>query len=198
MEGPSPTPSADRGGADLLWIPLGAGQHVVRVSGRLFEAATARWQRRPASALHHSALVLHLPEGSTAIEMAPTPDRDGARRGVVATGPVGLRWLGRTRVFRYEVRCWPGGDIPDAPLAATVDHLDLDDDHLRRIVELAPSMPTPVWGRDELGAGEMWNSNSVISWLLASSGVDLDAIGPPAGGRAPGWEAGRVVAARTG
>jgi hypothetical protein len=34
----------------------------------------------------------------------------------------------------------------------------------------------PVWGRDELGAGEMWNSNSLISWLIARSGLDVEAI----------------------
>ena len=34
----------------------------------------------------------------------------------------------------------------------------------------------------------MWNSNSVIAWLLASSGLPMDEIGPPAGGRAPGWK----------
>jgi hypothetical protein len=29
------------GAVDLYWIPLGAGAHVVRVSGKLFEAASA-------------------------------------------------------------------------------------------------------------------------------------------------------------
>jgi hypothetical protein len=42
----------------------------------------------------------------------------------------------------------------------------------------------------------MWNSNSVIAWLLARSGLPTDAIRPPAGGRAPGWQAGLVVAGR--
>jgi hypothetical protein len=42
----------------------------------------------------------------------------------------------------------------------------------------------------------MWNSNSVISWLLARSGLPTDVIRPPAGGRAPGWHAGLVVARR--
>jgi hypothetical protein len=56
------------------------------------------------------------------------------------------------------------------------------------------SVPLPVWGRDELGTGEMWNSNSVIAWLLARSGVETEAIRPPAGGRAPGWDAGLLVA----
>ena len=42
------------------------------------------------------------------------------------------------------------------------------------------------WGRDELHAGEMWNSNSLIAWLLARSGHHPDAIEMPARGRAPG------------
>jgi hypothetical protein len=58
------------------------------------------------------------------------------------------------------------------------------------------SLPSPVWGRDELKTGEMWNSNSVIAWVLAQSGLPTDAIRPPAGGRAPGWQAGLVTARR--
>ena len=65
-----------------------------------------------------------------------------------------------------------------------------------RIFDLVAEVPTPVWGRDELGAGEMWNSNSVTSWLLSSAGIDLRQIRPPPGGRAPGWDAGLVVADR--
>jgi len=56
--------------------------------------------------------------------------------------------------------------------------------------------PVPVWGRDELDAGEMWNSNSLISWLLVRAGIRVDAIRPPQDGRAPGWEAGIAVARR--
>ena len=58
-------------------------------------------------------------------------------------------------------------------------------------------MPTPVWGRDDLGAGEMWNSNSVIAWVIARSGIDAESIKPPDGGRAPGWRAGVLVAHRS-
>jgi hypothetical protein len=43
----------------------------------------------------------------------------------------------------------------------------------------------------------MWNSNSVVSWVLVRSGVPLDAVHPPPGGRAPGWRAGIVTAERT-
>jgi hypothetical protein len=42
----------------------------------------------------------------------------------------------------------------------------------------------------------MWNSNSVIAWVLATAGVDVDAVRPPDGGRAPGWDAGVAVARR--
>jgi len=65
-----------------------------------------------------------------------------------------------------------------------------------RLLKLAPEVPTPVWGRNEFDAGEMWNSNSLISWLIARSGLDVDIVHPPAGGRAPGWDAGVNVARR--
>jgi hypothetical protein len=42
----------------------------------------------------------------------------------------------------------------------------------------------------------MWNSNSVIAWLLARSGLPTASIRPPAGGRAPGWQAGLAVATK--
>ncbi len=59
---------------DLYWIPLGAGQHVVRMSGKLFEAISARLQRRPTCDLYHSALVVVVPEGRFTIEQTPVPD----------------------------------------------------------------------------------------------------------------------------
>jgi hypothetical protein len=67
-----------------------------------------------------------------------------------------------------------------------------------RLLRLVPRVPTPVWGRDEFGLGEMRNSNSVISWLIAGSGLDARAIDPPARGRAPGWHAGILMAERCG
>jgi hypothetical protein len=110
---------------------------------------------------------------------------------------VGSRWAGRLRIFRYEIRLWLGGDIPD--IAEAVDspwRLCDDEGCARRVLESVPQVPTPVWGRDELGTGEMWNSNSVIAWVIARSGIDVESINPPAGGRAPGWRAGLVVARR--
>jgi hypothetical protein len=182
---------------DLYWLPLGAGGHVVKVCGRIYEALAARLQRRPACDLYHSALQIHVPEGTYVIEQTPVPDLSGSQRGVVAGGAVGTRRAGRFRIFRYEIRLWPGGHIPD--VADAVDsprRVTNDEARPRRVLHVVRQVPTPVWGRDELATGEMWNSNSVIAWTLERSGIDTEAIQPPAGGRAPGWQAGLVVARR--
>jgi hypothetical protein len=57
-------------------------------------------------------LVVHVPEGRFVIEQAPAWS-SGAERGVVAEGPVGARAASRFRLFRYEVRRWRHGVIPD-------------------------------------------------------------------------------------
>jgi hypothetical protein len=184
-------------GVDLYWLPLGAGGHFVRLNGRAYEALAARLQGRPARDLYHSALRVRLPEETFVIEQAPVHDWAGQSRGVVASGAVGSRWAGQLRIFRYEIRLWPGGEIPD--VAEAVDsprRLTEDERVARRIIETVKRVPTPVWGRDELGTGEMWNSNSVISWVLSRSGIDTTLVHPPAGGRAPGWQAGLTVARR--
>ena len=124
-------------------------------------------------------------------------DEHGDQRGVVGEGAVGTRRAGRLRIFRYEIRRWREGEIPDVAEAVESPRRLTDDrDRARRVLELAPLVPTPVWGRDELHTGEMWNSNSVISWLITRSGIDVDSIPAPQGGRAPGWRAGIVVARR--
>lgn len=122
---------------DLYWLPLGAGGRFVRWNGRAYEALAALWERRRPQDLYHSALEVTRPEGRFVIEMTPIPDANGAERGVVAEGAVGSRLAARFRLFRYELRRWKGGAIPD-----------------------------------------------------------VDAIRPPAGGRAPGWKAGLVAAKR--
>ena len=183
-------------GIDLYWLPLGAGGHSVRLNGQVFEAVAACLEGRDRRDLYHSALQVQVPEGRYVIEQAPAW-RDGAERGVVAEGSVGAHAAGRFRPFRYEVRRWRDGVIPD--LAEAVEspcRLSDDPDCARRLLELVPVAPTPVWGRDELGAGEMWNSNSLISWLIARSGLAVRSIRPPCHGRAPGWQAGIVIAYR--
>ena len=182
---------------DLYWLPLGAGGHSVRLNGKVFEAIAARLAHRGACDLYHSALVVRVPEGRFVIEQAPVRDARGEARGVVAEGPVGTRLAGRFRIFRYEVRRWRNGVIPDVDEAVeSPKRLSEDAEVARDLLDLVPMAPVPVWGRDEFGAGEMWNSNSLISWLLVRGGVDVDPVRPPAGGRAPGWQAGLVVARR--
>jgi hypothetical protein len=182
---------------DLYWLPLGAGGHSVRLNGMVFEAVVARLQRRDRRDLYHSALEVRLPEGRFVIEQAPMRDRHGWTRGVVADGPVGSRLPGRFRLFRYEIRCWRNGEIPDvAEAVESPRRLSVDPACARRLLALVTEVPTPVWGRDELHTGEMWNSNSVTSWLLARSGVEAHSIQPPLGGRVPGWRAGLVAAGR--
>ena len=183
--------------ADLFWLPLGAGGHFVRWNGRLYEWLAAHRERRPASDLYHTGLTLRLDDIMYTVEMGPVWNVSDAERGVVCEGPVGSRWLGRFRAFRYEVRCWPGGYIPD--VAEAVDspvRTTVDPTRVAAVLKVLRDVPPLTWGRDELGTGEMWNSNSVVAWALARTGHDMDAIMPPAGGRAPGWRAGLLLADR--
>ena len=181
---------------DLHWIPLGAGGHSVRFNGRVFEALAAARAHRARRDLYHAALVVELAGHAYAIELAPSPDADEDARGVVATGPVGTRSLARMRLFRYELRCWRDGSIPDLAQAVETVRVSTDPVLAGTVLQLGAKVPTPVWGRDELHAGEMWNSNSVIAWLLTAAGAPVERLRPPPGGSAPGWAAGVAVARR--
>lgn len=199
---PQTTTSENRDpGIYLYWVPLGAGgTGFVRFNGRVYETLTSRRERRSPLDLYHTALEVLLPEGAYIVEtMWPCPDADGATRGVVVQGPVFSRWLSFTRVFRYEVRCWRDGDLPDADQAVGGGRLVSNDPDLaRRVLSLTMSVPAHTWGRSLDGSTEMWNSNSVIAWLLANSGHDMTEVQPPEGGRAPGWDAGAALASPVG
>jgi hypothetical protein len=163
----------------------------------VYEALAARHERREACDLYHSALEVNLGTDRFVIEMTPAWGSTQADRGVTSHGPVGLPWLGHSRFFRYEVRRWRSGCIPDVSAAvASPQRMSSDVVRAQRMLELVPAFPTVTWGRDELRTGDMWNSNSLIAWLLASSGHETDLVRLPARGRAPGWVAGLVVAAR--
>lgn len=182
----------------LYWVPLGAGDntHCVRTNGRIFEWMQATLERRSRCDLYHSALAVRIDDNEFAIEMGPAWGNRVSERGVVGQGPVGLRRLGRWKFFQYEVRCCRAGVIPDAAYAVGGPvHLDTDLRRARRLLDLVPKFPTVTWGRDELRTGDMWNSNTLTSWLLASSEHDVDDV-MPQNGRAPGWSAGLQVASR--
>jgi hypothetical protein len=186
-------------GIDLYWLPLGANDRVVRLSGVIFEAIAARLASRGRLNLYHAALEVRTHESRFAIELAPYIWGAQARagRGVVAAGPVGSPLASHVGLFRYELRCWREGVIvaADHAVASPVQISD-DPDTARRLLDLVPSVPLSTWGRDELGLGEMWTSNSVISWLLSRACAGSADVRPPAGGRAPGWDAGLRIAAR--
>ncbi|MBF4994048.1 hypothetical protein ITX31_07985 [Arthrobacter gandavensis] len=97
----------------LWWLPVGAGGHVVIHTSRWWELWRARRERRNPRPHFHAGLEVLAPDGRYAVEMAPAWGRGAAGPGVVATGAVGLRPLGRFRFFRYEVRCRRNGVIPD-------------------------------------------------------------------------------------
>ena len=184
-------------GVDLYWLPLGAGGWFVRLNGKVYEALVAFRDGRARRDLYHSALVVEALDGRFVIESAPVRTGDGTERGAVSGGAVGARAAGRSRLFRYELRCWRDGVIQDVGEAVdSPQRLTSEPEIARRVLDLMPLVPTPVWGRDELRTGDMWNSNSVIAWLVERAGLDADSRRPPLGGRAPGWTAGVVVARR--
>ena len=185
---------------ELYWIPLGAGDgigaRVVRLSGAIYERLKALIQRRSPQRLFHAALVAETADGRCVVEMTPVP-RAGSpdERGVVGGGAVGSKHLGRARIFRYEIRRWSGGVIPD--IGDAIDSpvvISTDVGEVSQVLALLPEVPSNVWGRDDARTGDMWNSNSVVSWTLARAGCADRAGPPPQHGRAPGWEAGITVA----
>ncbi len=182
---------------DLYWLPLGAGGRSVRLNGKVYESIAARTAGREPQDLYHSALEVKTSQRRYVIEQAPVLPRSGDDHGVVATGPVGARFAGHFPIFRYEIRVWRDGRIPD--VAEAIDsprRLASEEQTAERVLGVVPQVPTPVWGRDEFGTGEMWNSNSIIAWVLTRGGIEASSIRPPLSGRAPGWHAGVDVARR--
>jgi len=79
----------------------------------VYKALTASRLHRPPLNLFHSALIVQLGDHPYAIEMAPVWAVGDPDRGVVSEGPVGVPSWGRSRLFRYEIRCWRDGSIPN-------------------------------------------------------------------------------------
>ena len=61
--------------------------------------------------------------------------------------PVGARWARRFRIFRYEIRVWRGGEIPDvAEAVESPRRLSREEDVARRVLDVVRRVPTPVHG----------------------------------------------------
>ena len=187
---------ASSDGVYLLWIPLGAAASVpvAHWSGRAYEAISARRERRRQQELVHAALEVAAGGHQFVVEMTPAWGSTHTSAGSVASGPVAFRFLGRSKFFRYEVHCWRDGVIPDRDHAVGDPRcVSSDPDVAGRILDLAAQCPTARWGRDDFGAGDMWNSNSLVAWLLSRAGIPMADIHPPQNGTAPGWRAGLVA-----
>jgi len=142
-------------------------------------------------------LVVVAPAGRFVIEQTPVPDHHGERRGVSWRERSDRNSSDASISSGYEIRRWRHGVIPDiAEAVSSPVRLTEEPTRASQIVYLVPSVPDLVWGRDEGHTGEIWNSNSVVSWLLARAGLDPDRIQPPTGGRSPGWRAGVEIAHR--
>ncbi|MBN8883178.1 MAG: hypothetical protein J0H73_12805, partial [Salana multivorans] len=91
---------------------------------------------------------------------------------------------------------WPNGTIPDLRWAeGGSTTLTTSAAVARALVERVRDVPDLVWGRTVDATGDMWNSNSLVSWLMSTTGLDPTGVRPPDGGRAPGWRAGSAIAA---
>ena len=182
---------------ELYWIPLGAGGHSVRLNGRVFEAIAA------AASIGDAATSI-TPRSSSSSTAIATRSSSRRRRTLTrraaawsppapsaAATPAGCACFatrsaaGAAGRFRISTR-----------RSAGPRRLSSDPRDARRLLDLVRTVPTPVWGRDELKTGEMWNSNSMTAWLIAATGLSTDLLRPPPRGRAPGWDAGIEVARR--
>lgn len=184
-----------RSHTDVWWLPVGAGSGVAVRTSRAWELIQARRGHRAPQPLFHTALEVRLDGVRWLIEMASAWSGPGATRGVVSGGPVGAVPLGCSRLFRYEVRRWREGVLPDRRYAVRSPvAVALTEKGARALLDRVPQVPVRTWGRDYNHDGDMWNSNSLTSWLLATSGVDAARLYPPLGGRVPGWCAGIIAA----
>jgi hypothetical protein len=87
----------------------------------------------------------------TAINLYCRPS-DGSAHGVVGEGAVGARAAGRFRLFRYEVRRWRDGVIPDvAEAVESPQRLITNFLSSFSLVEARPPRSLHEWKRGSLG-----------------------------------------------
>ncbi|CAN5617383.1 hypothetical protein BH10ACT10_BH10ACT10_09620 [soil metagenome] len=90
------------------------------------------------------------------IEMTPVWSDHDTNRGLVVEGPVGARWLGRSALFRCEVRRWRDGRIPDvAEAVGGPPCVGRDPVRARALLDFVAQVPALTWGRNERHTGEM-------------------------------------------
>ena len=168
-------------GIDLYWLPLGAGGHSVRLNGLVFEAIAARLAAPgpPTSTTRRSRSTCRRDGRDRAGAGVGRERRPGRRR----RGSVGTRAAGRFRLFRYEVRRWRDGVIPDLAEAVESPRRLSDDRDLRAAVARARAGVADA----SLGSRRAAHGRDVeleLAHLLAvvRSGLDVDSIRLPRAG----------------
>ena len=196
MSSSSPKGPSSPTAVDLYWLPLGAHGCSVRSKGRVFEAYAARRQKRPARELCIAVLEVTLGSDRFVIETTPVRSDCAAHDGALQGPMWGLpARLGRSPLLRYEVRRSSDCLIPEDPDAASGPRcVGRKEANARNLLGLVPQIPDLTWGRDQLGAGDAWNSNLMVAWLLGRSGHHVRDVVPPPRCRAPGWAAGLALA----
>lgn len=183
-------------GIDLFWIPLGAGGNFVPLNGRVYEAIEAALQRRPRYDLYHSGLVVVVPDGRYTIEQTPARPH-GEKRGVVGIGPIGGHWIAHWHLFRYELRRWRDGVIPDIGEAVdSPQRLSSDPAVAKRLLDLLPEVPFLCGAATSSAAVTCGTRTRKLPGCLPARALMSIPSSRPPGGRAPGWHAGLVAAAR--
>ncbi len=150
---------------DLYWLPLGAGGRVVRWCGRLYESWAAWREHRDRAALFHAGLMLRLDDTAFAVEMGPVwnvtePDRGVLLEGPSARGGSAVSGLPATRCGAGRAATFPDLARRCDPVRTTHEPGTV----AGRPGRAPAAAAAHTWGRDELGAGEMWNSNSAVAW----------------------------------
>ena len=146
----------------------------------------------PTSSIH--ALVVSLPKVDSSSSRPRSHSLLHRSAWRVVEGPVGST-LGRAPALlsttrsvgggtgdpRHQRRAWP------SPTYVTRDAHACVAGHRPR----AAGAVAGAGARDERHTGEMWNSNSVVAWLLERAGLSIDRIQPP-----PGWPRAGLVSRR--
>lgn len=176
------------GSVDLYWIPVGAGTRFQKFSLAVYEGIASRLARRESATLLHAALKLQTDGRTYTLETMPSPPGPNVAHEV--TGPVGVRFADRLRLFRYQVCVRETGALPDEEWAVVPALRVGDGRTAAHLLSLAKEVPAYTWGRRRKGQPEMWTSDSCVAWLLLQAGIDAGEIAVPAGCRAPGWFAG--------
>ena len=200
---------ADGYALDLYWLPLGAGGHSVRVQRPHLRGGG----RSPRCAAAAPSVTTSTTRRSTGDDAGghPTQSRwsaakalvsaEAADHGAVAGGARGqppARPLGavsiRDPLLSVAARSQTSRRRLRAPAAADRRPCSCSGGSVLELVPLRSDLRSGGWTRSQ--TGEMWNSNSLVSWLLVSHRPDVGrADRLPVGGRAPGWQAGIAVAA---